>query len=39
MKNIENDFFVFETYQIANIKYKNNSKSTLFNFKDSKNLI
>ena len=39
MKNIENDFFAFENYQNANIRYKNNSKSTLFNFKDSKNLI
>ena len=39
MKNIENYFFVFEIYQIANIRYKNNSKSTLFDFKDSKNLI
>ena len=39
MKNIENAFFVFEIYQIANIMYKNNSKSIHFDFKDSKNLI
>ena len=39
MKNIENAFFVFEIYQIAIIRYKINSKSTLFDFKDSKNLI
>ena len=39
MKNIENYFFVFKIYQIANIRYKNNSKSTLLDFKDSKNLI
>ena len=39
MKNIENAFFVFEIYQNAIIKYKTNSKSTLFDFKDSKYLI
>ena len=39
MKNIENAFLEFKLYPMANIRYKTENKSTIFNFKDLKNFI